>query len=170
MGGLAFVIHGGNHVRRGDPWDLLWLCNVAPVLLMVGCALRRPLPVQIALQWLAFGTPMWLLDLWTGADVIWTSFLPHVACPIAAIVALRELGRPRLSWPFASASMAFLWGLTRLVTPEASNVNAAFRVWGGWESTFPSYYPYFAVVMTGAALTFFVVEKAMARWIRRARD
>jgi len=166
LAGFAFVAHGGNHLRRGEPWDLFWLCNVAPLVLAIGCAIRRPLPVLIALQWLAFGTPMWLLDLATGGGVIWTSFLPHLLCPVVAVVAVRELGIPGVGWPFASAGMLALFALTRLVTPAAPNVNLAFRVWDGWQARFPRYDVYFALVMAGAALTFFVVERALARALR----
>lgn len=170
LAGLAFVAHGGNHLRRGEVHDLLWLCNVAPLVLAIGCALRRPTPVLVALQWLTFGTPMWLLDLLTGGELIWTGLLPHVLCPAVGFVALRELGMPRLGWPFASAGMLVVFALTRLLTPAEPNVNIAFRVWTGWETSFPRYDVYFALIVGGAALTFFVLERSLARLSHPPRE
>ncbi|AUX43364.1 uncharacterized protein SOCE26_048120 [Sorangium cellulosum] len=172
LGGLAavaFLVHGGNHVRRGSPYDLLWMCNVAPLLLAAGCFLARPGLAAVAALWLAFGTPMWALDVATGSGVILTTFLPHVLCPIVAALAVRELGLPRLAWLKATAAMLALVALTRAVTPPGPNVNLAHRVWAGWEAAFPRYDQYFALMLAGAALTFFAVDRALAAWLRSPR-
>ncbi len=172
LGGLAAVallVHGGNHVRRGSPYDVLWLCNVAPLLLAAGCLLARPALAAIAALWLAFGTPLWVLDVATGSGVILTSFLPHVLCPVVAALAVREMGLPRRAWLKATGAMLALYALTRALTPPAQNVNLAHRVWSGWEATFPRYDQYFALVVGAAALTFFAAERALAAWIKARR-
>ncbi|WP_437321584.1 hypothetical protein [Sorangium sp. So ce385] len=168
MGGLAamaFVVHGGNHVRRGSPHDLLWMCNVAPLLLAAGCFLAKPDLAAIAALWLAFGTPIWLLDIATGSGLILTTFLPHVLCPILAVLALRELGLPQRAWLKATAALLALVGLTRALTPPETNVNLSRRVWTGWEALFPRYALFFALVATAAALTFLAIDRALAAWL-----
>ncbi|KYF76604.1 hypothetical protein BE11_10545 [Sorangium cellulosum] len=172
MGGLAamaFVVHGGNHVRRGSPYDLLWMCNVAPILLAAGCLLAKPDLAAIAALWLAFGTPMWLLDIATGSGIILTTFLPHVLCPVVAVLAVREMGLARRAWLKATAALLALVGLTRALTPPGPNVNLSHRVWSGWEAAFPRYDRYFALVAAAAALTFFVLDRALAAWLGRSR-
>ncbi|KYF72427.1 hypothetical protein [Sorangium cellulosum] len=172
MGGLAamaFVVHGGNHVRRGSPYDLLWMCNVAPILLAAGCFFAKPDLAAIAALWLAFGTPMWLLDIATGSGIILTSFLPHVLCPVVAVLAVREMGLARRAWLKATAALLALVGLTRALTPPGPNVNLSHRVWAGWEAAFPRYDRYFALVAAAAALTFFVLDRALAAWLGRSR-
>ncbi|WP_437942417.1 hypothetical protein [Sorangium sp. So ce341] len=168
MGGLAavaLVVHGGNHVRRGSPHDLLWMCNVAPLLLAAGCFFARPDLAAIAALWLAFGTPIWLLDIATGSGLILTTFLPHVLCPILAVLAVRELGLPRRAWLKATAALLALVGLTRALTPPETNVNLSHRVWAGWEALFPRYDLFFALVAAAAALTFLALDRALAAWL-----
>jgi hypothetical protein len=177
LGGLAavaFLVHGGNHVRRGSPHDLLWMCNVAPLLLAAGCFLAKPDLAAIAALWLAFGTPMWLLDIATGSGLILTTFLPHVLCPVVAVLAVREMGLARRAWLKATGALLALGGLTRVLTPPEANVNLSHRVWAGWEAMFPRYDRYFVLVAAAAALTFFVLDRALAAWLgpprRRAAD
>ncbi|WP_437493612.1 hypothetical protein WME75_20930 [Sorangium sp. So ce1014] len=177
LGGLAataFLVHGGNHVRRGSPHDVLWMCNVAPLLLAAGCFLAKPDLAAIAALWLAFGTPMWLLDIATGSGLILTTFLPHVLCPVVAVLAVREMGLARRAWLKATGALLALGGLTRVLTPPEANVNLSHRVWAGWEAMFPRYDRYFVLVAAAAALTFFVLDRALAAWLgpprRRAAD
>jgi hypothetical protein len=170
VGWLTLLVHGGGHVLRGTAHDLFWVCNVAPVLLAIGCHLAAATPVAIAALWLSFGTPMWILDLATGANAIPTSFLPHLVCPGAACLAVRELGLPSRAWLRATAALLVLAGLTRLATPPEANVNLAFSVWKGWEALFPRFDVYFAVVVGGSALTFFAVERALGRFVVRPRS
>jgi hypothetical protein len=114
---------------------------------------------------------MWLLDVVTGSGLILTTFLPHVVCTTVALLAARRLGMPRRSWLYATAAMLALAAVTRIATPPPANVNLVFAVWKGWEAYFPRYELYFALVVSGAAATFFVVERALARWVASgARD
>lgn len=161
---LAFgLTHAVNHVLRGETEDLLWVCNVAPLVLALGCLLARPTFVAVPLLWLSFGTPMWLVDLATGGEVIWTSIPTHVGCPLLALFVARKLGFPRSSWLYAAGGLAALMLLCRLVTPRASNVNLAFDVWAGWQDVFPTYGPYFALLFAGSTATFFVFGRLYAR-------
>ncbi len=165
---MSFVVHGGNHVLRGEPHDLMWFCNLSPLLLAMGCALRRPLAVTIPLLWLMYGTPMWLLDLFTGANVIWTSFLPHFLCIAVGLLAARKLTWPKRSWLWASLGSLLVLGLTRLITPAEHNVNLVFSVWQGWEQYFPQHSVYLAALVGLSALEFLLVETIWFRVVKGA--
>jgi hypothetical protein len=156
---IGWVIHAANHVRRGETWDLLWTCNVAPVLLVIGCALRVPRLVAIALLWLSLGLPLWIASLAAGAELIVTSPLVHVLALAIAVLAGRELGIPRWSWIAAIAGLAALTLLCRLVSPEALNLNMAFGVYAGWEDRFPDHRLYLAYLFAVCAVGFFLIER-----------
>ncbi len=161
LAALSVLVHGGNHVLRGTAHDLLWICNVAPVLLAIGCAIRDATLVAISTLWLAYGTPMWLLDLATGAGMIPTSVLPHVLCPIVGVLAVRELGVPARAWLRATGALVALMLVARVATPPAPNVNLVHAVWKGWEDWFPRHDVYLLVGLATSALTFFAVERAL---------
>lgn len=158
---LGYAIHAANHVRRGEAWDLLWTCNVAPVLLVIGCALRKPRLVAIALLWLSLGLPLWIVSLAAGSEVILTSPLVHVLAFVIAALAARELGIPRWSWLTAIAALAALTLLCRLVSPPALNLNMAFGVYEGWEDRFPDHGLYLAYLFAVCAVGFFLIERVV---------
>ncbi len=170
LGALAlasFLVHNTNHVLRGETYDLLWVCNVAPLLLAIGCVLRRPGPTAIATLWLFYGTPVWLVDLATGAGIILTSVLPHLLCPVVGVVALRELGLPRHAWLRASAALVVLMIATRLVTPPTANVNLVHGIWRGWEPVFKTHALYLAFGLSTSALTYFIGERLLRLVVKR---
>jgi hypothetical protein len=81
---------------------------------------------------------------------------------------MREPPR-RLPWPrhaalTATLGLAALQGVTRLLTPAAANMNLAFAVWSGWESSFPSYAAYEMVLLGGAGAAFFCGDRLLRRW------
>jgi hypothetical protein len=161
---MAFVVHALNHVRRGEAHDVLWVCNLSPLLLALGCFLKKPMLVAVPLLWLCFGTPMWILDMATGGELIWTSFLPHLGGIPIGILAIRRLGFPKRAWLYATLALVGVMLLSRLVTPPEANVNLAFSVWKGWERWFPRYELYFVVVLGGSALTFALAEKLFRKF------
>lgn len=159
----AIVIHGVNHVRLGTPYDLMWECNIATLVLGLGCLSERPRLVAIPTMWLCFGTPLWALDLLTGGVFMLTSFLTHFGALALGLHATRKLGMPRHTWLWATVGLIGVMLVTRYTTPPALNINLAHAVWSGWEDTFPRYDTYFAVVVAGFALTHFVVERLFSR-------
>jgi hypothetical protein len=170
----CYAIHGADRLWHHDPWDLMWACHVGCLLVGVGAIARMPVAIAAGVLWLSFGVPLWFLDLATGGDFLPTSTFTHVGGLAVGIPILARTGWPRGAWWRASLLLMGLMLLTRLVAAPAGNVNLAFRVWTGWEGTFPSYGPYFALLMTCAALTFLFVEyvivAALNRIGRGARD
>jgi hypothetical protein len=169
---LAFyAAHVAWHVARGTTGDLLWACNVAVPMLAVGCfsAPHRAAAFLCAsaVMWLAYGAPMWVLDVSTGGDFVPTSILTHFGGLAVGVVVVRRLGWPRGAWLFACAGTATLVGVTRLFGSPERNANLAFRVHDGWEarveSTFGSHAPYLVTMWLASALVFFVIERVAIR-------
>lgn len=162
----AILIHAVNHVRLGTPYDLMWECNIATALLAIGCLSEKPRLVAIPTMWLCFGTPLWALDIFTGGVFMATSLLTHFGALLLGLYATRKLGMPRHTWPLATLGLIGVMLVSRFTTPPELNLNLAHAVWSGWEDTFPRYDVYFVVVVSGFALTFFVVERLFSpHWI-----
>ncbi|HVH42761.1 MAG TPA: hypothetical protein VM925_10470 [Labilithrix sp.] len=167
-GGAAlacWAIHGGTHDLHGRAHDLLWACNVAVPLLALGCFLGQRLACAIALSWLAFGTPIWLVDLATGKGMIPTSVLVHLVAPVIAVFAVMRLGWPPRGWVSATLASVVLLLVTRLVGSEATNVNLAFRVHDGWERHFDSYPAFVGLLFAASAAVFFAIDALVSRFV-----
>lgn len=161
----CWLIHAARHVLGGTAHDLLWACNVAVPVLALGCFTGRTVPCAVALSWLAFGTPIWLLDLAMGAGLIITSPLVHVVAPLVALSALRRLGWPERAWVFATAGTLPLLVASRLLGTAAANPNLAFRVHQGWEGRFGSH-PFFLGLLLAVAASVFYAIDAIVRRVR----
>ena len=172
LGALAlaiYVLHAANHLRRGTPHDLLWICNLATALLVIGCLVRNATLAAIPLLWLSAGTPIWLLDAFTGSEVLATSLLTHFGGLTVSALAVRELGMPRGTWYRASAASALVVALSRVATSPEHNLNLAFSVHPGWEPYFDDHLLYLAMLFAMAAVVFFAVERLVARIASRPR-
>lgn len=166
LGTLAlafFAIHAANHLRRGEPHDLMWICNLAPLVLGIGCVEESALLGALPFLWLSFGTPLWLLDISTGGELIVTAILTHVGGLVVSIGAVRLLGMPNGSWYKAAGVLAGIVGVSRLLTPREYNVNLSHSVWAGWESYFPNYGIYFALLLATSTSVFFATERLWTR-------
>ena len=154
----CYVLHAIELLFRGQPYDLLWGCHVAVLLVAAGLLSNNASLNAIGLLWSCFGLPLWLIYVFTDNDFMLTSTLTHVGAFIIGIYGVRRMGIPRgVAWKAVGAYLA-LWALTRVVTPESANVNLAFSVWPGWENRFPTYPIYFVTLLASGTLTFAISE------------
>lgn len=160
---LCYAIHAGSHVLAGRPEEALWACHVATLLVGVGALLENSSVVAVGVLWLAFGNPLWILDLLTGGEFLPTSPLTHVGGLLLGLLALRRLPPAGAIWWKAVLAFAALLVVTRLLTPASANVNLAFAVASGWERIFPSYPLYLSLLLVAGAATFFVTELGLRR-------
>lgn len=170
-GGAALVfyaIHGGQHLVRGHPEDLLWACHLGAVLVGVGLLIRSATLNAVGFLWLCMGTTLWVIDLAGGGEFIPTSLLTHVGGLAVGGVGVVGLGMPRHAWWKAILAFLILQQLSRWLTPAETNVNLAFRVASGWEDVFASHLAYLALLVAVGAAAFFGIERA-ARQILGAR-
>ena len=155
------------HLRRGEPYDLLWGCHIATLLVAAGLWRRNARLNAVGLLWACFGLPIWLLYTFTGGEFMPTALLTHVGGLVIGIYGVRVLGLPRGSAWTASAAYIGLWLLTRAVTPESANINLAFHVHPGWEDRFATYPIYFATLVAGGAFAFVMGECVFRQIPRR---
>jgi len=155
----CYAVHAAVHLRRGEPYDLLWACHLAVLLVAAGLLFQRPSLNAVGLLWACFGLPMWLLDALTGGEFMPTATLTHVGALAIGICGVKLLGLPRGSAWKALAGYLGLWVVTRAITPASANINLAFHVHTGWEDRFPSYPAYFAMLLAVGGLTFAIAEQ-----------
>lgn len=160
---LLYLPHAAYLIAHGEAWDLLWMCDVAMPVLVIGCVSKTPRAVVTAFLFLLYGTPVWLLDLAFGGSMTPTSPLIHIGGPIVAFLAIRVLGWPSYSWVVASVASAFVLGLSRFVAPVSANVNMAFRVYAGWEKHFANHAVYVAGLWLSASTIFYAFERIVGR-------
>ena len=157
---LAFaLVHLRGHLLAGELQHLLWLSNVATLVLAVGCLAARASIVGLALLWLALDALLWTVDVAVAGAAVDTALLTHVGSVAIAVVAARALGPPRAgTWWVATLGAAALVGVARLRTPAADNINFAFAAAPGWDGVAP-HAACLAVLLGLAATVFFVTER-----------
>jgi hypothetical protein len=126
IGTSGYLTHAGYHVLSGHPEDALWVCHVAALLVAFGLIAGSSVLNTVGLLCATLGLPSWLLYLLSGEPLIPTSLLTHVLGPALGLVGVRRLGLARSGWWVALGFVGALTLVSRLITPEASNVNLAF--------------------------------------------
>jgi hypothetical protein len=160
FGVLAYGVHAAHYVPRRQEENLLWFCHLAALGIGIALLVRSPTLNAIGLLWLTVGTPCWFLYLAGGGPLLVGAALTHSAL-LVSIFGVRQLGWPRDAWWKALLALAGVFGLTRLVTPPAANVNLAFAIWPGWERFFPSHPAYLLFLTAVSAVVFLAVSRAM---------
>ena len=161
LAALAFAFYAAHafvHLYRGEPYDLLWGCHIAALLVAAGLLWRSATLNAIGLLWACFGLPIWLIYTFTDGQFMPTAALTHIGALAIGIYGVRLFGLPRGSAWKALVAYLGLWLLTRAVTPEQANINLAFHVHPGWEDRFTTYRIYFATLLMSGALAFVVGE------------
>ena len=92
---VFYIVHGVVHLHRGEPYDLLWGCHLAALLVAAGLLLRNATLNAIGLLWACFGLPLWILDALTGGELMPTAALTHLGALLIGIYGVRLLGMPR---------------------------------------------------------------------------
>ncbi len=158
-----YVLHAANHLRLGTAHDLLWMCNLATAVLAIGCLARNATLVGMPMLWLSIGTPLWLMDLLHGGEVLATGILTHVGGLAISVMAVIKLGMPRGTWYRATVVLGVVMALSRIATPREANVNLVFSVRTGWDAYFGSHLVYLAMLLAIGAAGAFAVERVVVR-------
>jgi len=99
---ILYVPHAIWHVAHGSSWDLLWACDLAMPILVVGTFTQNARACVVAFIFLVYGTPIWLLDVGTGGAMVLTSPLIHIGGLALASHAVRTFGWPPRTWLVAA--------------------------------------------------------------------
>jgi len=167
LAGLLWMVDGIHHTVTDVPGDMLWMCNIALLLTALGLACRCAPLCTVAFAWLVFGTPIWIVDLFTGGQALVMSFFSHFGGLALAIYSLWTLGVARGSWWQGTLGFLALQQLCRWVTPPDLNVNLAHGVWVGWEDAFPSYFWYMAMLIAIGLAVSWGMELLLAKLLGR---
>ena len=165
----CFASHTAVHVSEGHPYDFLWVCTVANLLIGVASLGRWPQVNAIGLLWLTLGVPLWLIDMASSRMLMPTSLITHGAGPVLGLIAARRLGFPRSMWWKALAAHVVLQQFTRLVTPPDRNINVAFTVHPTAQALIPSYPVYWSLMLGVCALVYWTGEHLVRRLLRARR-
>jgi hypothetical protein len=160
---IFYVLHAVHETFAGQPESALWACHVATALVGLGLLLRKPTINAIGFLWLVLGVPLWLAEGPALLRFEPTSAAAHLAGLAIGLWGVRRLGLPRPVWWRAALALSTLHVLCRYVTPVEANVNVAFRVWTGWETSFRSHTTY-VVSLAAASLVYFGLVEALLRW------
>jgi hypothetical protein len=159
---LAFFATYAGAAANGDrAGDALWMCHVANLVLGLGMILERPAWIRVAAAWIVLGIPLWVIDMATSGTICPFSTISHVGGLAVAIFALNRVRATRNEWIGGVALLVAMQLLARVATPEALNVNLAWRPYEGFER-WPGGYPgYWASLMAGAAFTLWGIGRVM---------
>ncbi len=153
---FVLIWHGVYTVYYLHADYLLFICYTANLALGTGIILRSGLLIGTGFGWIVIAFPLWLYDaiLHSEWELSCTAF--HICGLIVGAMAVRRYRLPKHTWAFALAVAVVLQFLSRVLTDESLNVNAAFRVYEGWEGLFSNYIVYFFVMLSGFG-AFFVL-------------
>ncbi|MCP4400263.1 MAG: hypothetical protein GY801_23520 [bacterium] len=161
----VLVWHGLYTALYLNPHYLVFVCYTANLLLGIGILIRYPLFIGTGFGWIFIGFPLWLYDAVLNGGWELSGILFHTCGPIVGIMAMRNVRLPRHTWIFAEFVGLVLYGLARLLTDKALNVNAAFRVYQGWEGIFSNYTLYVFIMLVGYGAFFFVLPHISNRFL-----
>lgn len=131
---LAAVVHAGEHVRAGRPHDVLWICNVAALLVGPAVLLRSRMLSAVGFTWMLPGTFIWLLDvILAGSSILPTSYGAHLGGAAVSVYAVRRNGHAPRGWIAALVVALAVALVSRIALPPDANVNSMHAVPPGWE-------------------------------------
>jgi hypothetical protein len=153
-----FIAHTLYYLEHGGLAHMLWMCNIANLVLAAGLLLNRPLLIRLAVIWLIPGLPLWFWFVVREGGWLLTSFLGHVGGLIVGVIALLKVRAARGMWLYALAWYLLIQQLCRLFTPADLNVNVAHSVYQGWESVISSYWQYWIITTLMVAAGLWLIE------------
>ena len=149
---LFFLAQGIHYWRINELGHMLWICNIANLVLAVGLFRNHVTLIRIATLWMIPGLVVWFLYVVLAWGVFLTSTLAHVGGVLVAMLALRKIGMDRHSWLYSVGGYLVVQLLSRPLTPVAFNVNLSQAVYDGWETSFDSYWTFWLVSTFVAAM------------------
>ena len=164
-----FALTALEHLRIGQLYELLWMCNIANLLVGIGLLAQRSSVALIGTYWIAYGSAWWLYDGLAYGGITLLSSLKHAGTTSIGIAAallagdpLLDRARPRVFW-LSTLAFCALQAICRAFTSELANVNFAFESYhlvGRW---FPkgSYAPFWCALVGTGAFVAYLLERAL---------
>jgi hypothetical protein len=161
---VFYLAHAGYFLSVGREENLVWGCHMAALGVGTGLLFRVPLFNGMAVLSFMWGVPLWLIGVATGDEFLPTSMGTHIGGAILGVVGLYRLGYWPKTWIVLWFTTIGLVGVSSLISSEAENVNLSL---GPPREGLPTGAGWYAMLFTGAAITFFTCEQALRWWLRR---
>ncbi|HLG15495.1 MAG TPA: hypothetical protein VJH03_13485 [Blastocatellia bacterium] len=139
---VFFLAHSVYYWKNGGLGNLLWMCNVANLMLAAGLMLGWRWLIRLSVIWLVPGLPLWLYYVAFTGGWLLTSFFTHVGGLIVGLAALSAVRASEWTWLHGFAWYVILQQVSRVATAPELNVNVAHSVYQGWENAFGAYWQY----------------------------
>lgn len=165
---IAMAIHTYYKWKWGTLPELLWGCNVASFVIILGLWLEIPLLIGTGFLWhISVGEPGYVFGVIQTGHTTWISVLVHSLPTFGALLALRRTGLPRLSPVLAFLMFVALVPISHYLTPAKLNINMTHaRLWllqkhfrGNWDYRFA-----FSAIMLSIM---FLFDFLFSRWLGR---
>lgn len=167
----AFFAQALHYFQINELGHMLWMCNIGNLVLAIGMFTNQRTLIRVAVMWMVPGLVVWTIyvvptwgTLLTGnftlsqLFAVFSSTLAHVGGLSAGLIVLRRIGMDRWSWVYAFAWYLVMQVLSRLITPEAMNVNLSQKVQDGFQEAFNAYWKFWLVLTALVALFALIIE------------
>ncbi len=151
----ALLWHSAYTAIMLDAHYLFFVCYSANLILGIGIYARSGLMVGTGAGWCLIAFPLWLYYAILNSDWEISGVAFHTCGILVGLVALKNYRLPGYTWCAGLGLALILQFLSRMFTDPTLNVNAAFRIYDGWEGLFPNYAVYVVVMFLGFAAFFF---------------
>ncbi len=139
---------------------LFFVCYPANLILIIGILFRLSLFIGVGFGWCLIAFPLWLYSAYLTSEFELSCTLFHITGMVVGLMTLKQYVFPKYTW-IAAILLALAMQLSaRLFTDENLNINAAFRVYEGWEGVFQNYTVYMMAMLVGFGLFFMVLTTA----------
>ena len=159
----VFAVNAAVRFRTGYAHELLWACNLAPLLMASGLLAGWTRVHQLGFNWVCYGTLVWTVQLLSGDGGSWFSYLNHWGCLVLGLGGIRLLGLPTGGYWRTIAAFFLLQRLTPLFIGDADNVNMAFGVWPGSVVDALPYWIADGIILGGGLGFLWIVEIVLRR-------
>ena len=156
---LALLWHGLYTALFMHPHYLLFVCYTANCLLGLGILRRSGLLVGMGMGWATVALPLWLYHALLNRDWEPSGIAFHISGVVVGLLAFKDFPFPKGTWAASLGLGLVLQALSRILTHEGLNINAAFRIYQGWEALFPSYSVYLLGMLVGFGSFFILLER-----------
>jgi len=161
---LAMAAHTLYKLQNGILPELLWGCNIASFLIILGLWVDCPTLVGPGFLWhiclgdvaFALGVAMRGQAIWPLFLAGWTSVLVHTLPTVAALLFLVKRGLPRCSPYLALLLFIVLVPISHYLTPAHLNINMAHVRWHPLSRVFPGNWSY-RIVFSLCMLSLFLL-------------
>jgi hypothetical protein len=164
---IPIAVAAAQAVRHGRAKQLvhmLWVCNVATVALAAGLILAWPPLIRITALLIVLGFLLWIFDVLVRRDAPVSTVLMHCSGLLVSLWAFSVLGATPYLWIVAALGIQGMHLISRLCTPPALNVNAAFKCWPPWDRFFARYWTYWLFNVSSLTALLFGLN-GLAVWL-----